>query len=1168
MSTLNARQQFIKNCFGEIREQISLGITTEQSKRDPNTQKWLPTDYSQRRARLFDKVKNELDSSKKLFVPSWNLKNVDEKDVFDAIVIFYLICDCYGKEDKAIEEALNHFVDIAAYRKFPPSLQNVGAQAKTHQVIKSILAAFGDIEENEEGEVKEDDKMASLIWKYFGYFPYATDEFGNPIKNKKTEKYVSVDVAHSAQLLHFNRHIRNAMAHKNKEFEPKYRQEIAVQFLYNYIIVVYMLKFYLKREFSAKFADYYKNHRKDYNIPVYIKGVEKPTTLISEVGNIEVKEAGQYKLSPFTDYSFDGFDATFDLNEYCYNATITPPSETDYDTIIDLPQEGVNDGLKKELEDIKKAIEDNLKKGERDAARKIVGEKLAQIEGLTLVCNAIKDDVEGLKEQQTEVKNDLKTLLDSSKTLDEICKKINKFCKNSDSYKELESALENVSTELTRVGGIVADIKKMLLRFVKGGCVVLVIGVLFALLFLFVRYATSPILYKCEFAANTAHYWGNKDVAMHRAFYLDSVKNDSWKASKCYKEAIRRYEELLQKDSTDTERAGWLAIMMMRGKGGTIDTYRAEKYAHLAKRYDLEAYLAITNGDMYKASELLNNYYYERTFSDVIFTSETEFGNYDRNSSYFVLAKALKNLLYSKQYNTMSEFGIIDSLSKQVGSPARLEALLSSISLRSKGIKKNSNGYYCCEPSLRYCFEQAKIASEEFNSIQAQLYLAKEYARFRIFGEVNYEEKALRNGCDPMEFGFVDDIKLRTLNPAILIYKAKENAKKGSNEYYLTAKYYHIADSLYQCSPKEPEEHFYEEWFDCIVNAHDLSSDSQVLQLVNKNFPDSIRKAVVDYVMALKYRKGKGVKRDIQISNERLRLAASKGLVDARVAYDIICDIDGNLEGMTDLENLVSSCTTIRDLQNSYSQLNNCQGFDEENAYIYAWRYIISKGINREEIDAYSHIIPWNNLQLYRFHNGRELVGGTHETSYLELIIERLEYGISQIYKKYNDDSEIGNNGYSFLIGKLAECYYLLDDTISADFYTNIAKHCLGSQAYPSFFAMSECARKIGNKKDAEKYAQLFADIYFEKGWNGKRQVADDAYRVDVVNHFAHLYPGILDEVVQRTGYDFRDDVASIQPLDESKKQSWQSPVGHIKMTKYVPNCEKPIFPVSMKYFN
>lgn len=1136
MSTLNARQQFIKNCFGEIREQISLGITTEQSKRDPNTQEWLPNDYSQRRARLFDTVKKELDSSKKLFVPSWNLKNVDEKDVFDAIVIFYLICDCYGKEDKAIEEALNHFVDIAAYRKFPPSLQNVGAQAKTHQVIKSILAAFGDIEENEEGEVKEDDKMASLIWKYFGYFPYATDEFGNPIKNKKTEKYVSVDVAHSAQLLHFNRHIRNAMAHKNKEFEPKYRQEIAVQFLYNYIIVVYMLKFYLKREFSTKFADYYERYKKDYNIPVYIKNVEKPTTLNSKVGKIAVKEAGQYKLSPFTAYSFEGFAATFDLNEYCYNATITPPSETDYDTIIDLPQEGVNDGLKKELEDIKKAIEDNLKKGERDAARKIVGEKLAQIEGLTLVCNAIKDDVEGLKEQQTEVKNDLKTLLDSSKTLDEICSKIDEFC-NSTPYKNLGNALGNLSKGITEVK---EDVKKLdatattiltnqetenkrrveeekkkrkreLIRRTILGCVI-VLAVAFVVAYFFRANLARPFYdkYHWEKCCEWIYDDGDPDIAYDYAQFQEGNKNFP-QAAEWYRKAIERYKEIVESDASMedfsrrapsvTEAYFRLAWMYCQAKGGLFDKEQAIQYVSKIKNTEKGIGLyAMLVEDIKEAGE------------QIVYLKEY------KKDDYMLLAEAVWQLadLEPGQCQTDSCYAeavkTLEQLIAKENSPVRGEALSQYGQFLMYGYGPRGNVKY----GLYEGMENLKKAALKENHINSQVELARKYSKMGLFDDSKrFYELALSNGAYQIlnemitmaKFADYSESYLDSLNDVMQNLRL-DNVAEFLNKSFLLAK-----DGLYekaaikmdsvltkanQNSRYFIDDAFYKQQMVLKLKAN-VDLDQIVSDTVLVKCPQEKKAAYANYLLGIKYAQGYGVEEDQAKSDSLIQLAAKDSITDAIYTW-------GNLLYYRYGNTLAS-----------IAELKKIEDKDDRALELLSQIY---KSIDKRISEEYLEKIT-NDTRLYKVvdeYGVRIQRIADKPDSSLEDYEKCIRVLEGYLCRNNFSDLELS----TWIAGYLAYLYLCMDaNDDKIRFYARIST---GGDGYQYLQYLSDMWLVRGEEQKAKDIYEQYSLIFFDIE-NGTSDFRRAFWGAQVVDNMRKRFPGMVERVSKELGKDITKDL-------------------------------------------
>ena len=68
-------------------------------------------------------------------------------------------------------------------------------------------------------------------------------------------------------------------------------------------------------------------------------------------------------------------------------------------------------------------------------------------------------------------------------------------------------------------------------------------------------------------------------------------------AARWYMLARDRYADLLQNNPSDSVRAIRMTRMLMRGKGGVIDSKNAEIYANMAKRYDILAYLSAINGN-------------------------------------------------------------------------------------------------------------------------------------------------------------------------------------------------------------------------------------------------------------------------------------------------------------------------------------------------------------------------------------------------------------------------------------------------------------------------------------------------------------------------------------------------------------------------------------------
>jgi len=627
-----------------------------------------------------------------------------------------------------------------------------------------------------------------------------------------------------------------------------------------------------------------------------------------------------------------------------------------------------------------------------------------------------------------------------------------------------------------------------------------------------------------EYCAEFAHnYCGNKDVAFERATFLEA-EGQYPEAADWYMKARERYANMLAENPNDSIRASRMAEMTMRGKGGIINTDTAEYYAHMAKRYDLEAYLAVVNGDVWKSRDLINNYSGERT-------------------AYLQLADAISGLRYTKKdfkfEDIKSHWNTIDSLASTQNS-ANQEALVAAYQICENGIT-DKDGEFIVAPSLYDALAYAQDADEHYNSLSAQIYLASKFESLHLKEDAEkYNNRAnANNRIGNGEITFSNErINELTNDPQALVARAHHNYSAGYTDYRMTAYYYHIADSINtKRGIYKLGNDFYLDWVNFVVQAEDLSSVNQILPLVNKEYPDSIREAIANYVMAMKYSNGYGVTFDTEKSDEYILKAANGGLADAQVACGILWDLDSIADGMKILAKFVF--------------------LESTQIHPYAARYILSKDYKQGKTipellkrsrDEFALLIKLNSLDAQDF--------GRFDTETLVDLKHQINIALS--YKTDFFDS-------AFLLGKLAEIEYVLGHTHEADFYLSIACEISPKLCYSSLWGISELARKNGALGTSALFAGMFAKQFFRKFG----VVLCEPERSNVVQHFYTLYPELLDSVKKNTGYDFTKGLLLSDEVNFDRVKdisNYESPVKNLRIE--LPDYVKPTFPITMKYFD
>jgi len=827
--------------------------------------------------------------------------------------------------------------------------------------------------------------------------------------------------------------------------------------------------------------------------------------------------------------------------------------------------ESKSDGLLKTIEERFDALNNSLQTNQEDL-KEFISNAISKIDlSSILVSNAeiksellsLNDEMKKWQELQQKIekqnahdarkmyeclRNDLEK---SNQTIDELCEI---FKSQNSQWDEVLSKLVEIGTDVKSLKKIAEDqeealkkaerkrkIRKIVLASVGALCSIVLALTIWGCYIL--RTSSNAFIYNSEWRSELAHGWfKNKDVAYERAKYLES-KKEYPDAAKWYMLARDRYSDILSKTSSDSIRALRMTQMLMRGKGGSFDTKSAESYAKIAKRFDIEAYLAALNENPQKSRDIINNYQGDTT-------------------SYLELADAYSLIQY---FNSIScdqidrsqidrSWDVVDSLAS-TNNIATEEALLVASYLTKSGVT-DKDGNYILSPSLYDVIAYATDADINFNSMSAQLILASNYECMGLIEDANrYNQKVKDNGGKGWGEVTFSNARIDELDndPLELLARAHNNAKNGYTDYKMTAYYYHKADSLNSIVLKYYfGGGFFLDWTNFVVKAKDLTTVEQLMPLIKKDYPDSIRLAIADYIMAMKLvntdNEGDASLDSIK-SRDYLLSAASKGLEDAQVAVGLLWDLENIPDGMKILKRLA---------------------FRKDNVHPYAARYILSKLIKK-------NVLNFELLSLLGIDELALTIKLSRMASINDILkfddntLKSLRQQINIVLSQQPNFTEFAAR-YAYLFGKLAEIEYALGRDEFADFYIEVADKLSPKSAYTSMFGFSEIARRNGEFEKALFWAGRFAKLFFLD--NGK--VLDESNRSSVVEHFYHLYPEILNLVKKDRQHDFTNDNTYFfeqQNFDIDRDfKTYESRVENLQID--IPDYERFTFPITMQYFD
>lgn len=559
----------------------------------------------------------------------------------------------------------------------------------------------------------------------------------------------------------------------------------------------------------------------------------------------------------------------------------------------------VNDSLlasatdEKQLEEIKKILNE-----QSEAIKGIITQTnseslIKSIEDLkTSIGNA--SDLEGIKEainnSDKELQNEIKKLSEQIETSkNEVIQKgdentdkvIQKGEENTD--KVIQKDDENTDKVIKKIN----KNKKLLIGTIIVAFVLLYWG--FGGLSSLTRWSKEVCynVFHSEYFANLAYDAGSESIAYKHATNLESEKKYT-EAAEWYQKAITRYESI-DSAQLSSEAAYQLAIMYMRGKGGSFDLSKSRDYAlRASNEYGRGLYLyLLTRADdspsFKKAVEEVKIYNHLNLECD----------------DYATLAKALVQFADGSK----SSIAVIDSLSKS-SSVANLEATFERAMLAFVGKEDfmspciSIGSYLLQDMADNHNYLPAQLAMGELWHRLDRIDLAIPYYSIAVFNHQCFEvaPTLLRLiQCVPSfelaPFGNKDEIETK-LNE---ICSLKEQQGPHLN---LLESIYLFEDSLYNSSLSRlsnavkiaQKGNKYQIYNDdkskIFIGLHipDVDLDS----LINDSITGKMRDAAKDYLLAVRYAKGYGVSAiNMTLSDSLLESSAKKGFNDAIYSWAV-----------------------------------------------------------------------------------------------------------------------------------------------------------------------------------------------------------------------------------------------------------------------------------------
>jgi polyhydroxyalkanoate synthesis regulator phasin len=662
----------------------------------------------------------------------------------------------------------------------------------------------------------------------------------------------------------------------------------------------------------------------------------------------------------------------------------------------------------------------------------------------------------------------------------------NRVTKLEGTAKEQSNQIEDLNETVTAHGDeldkISAKSKRQKIAIICISAIVLVLAIV---------WITARNNYGDWFSGNDitvqlSHICGNKDIAYNYAVEQETNKQYEV-AAKWYKKAIDRYTSLVDNNPEgEQHRAELLTFMYMRGKGGLIDNEKAIKYADIAKRPDIMAYLYTYDDKFSKAKSILN----------IV-------GNSMEESDF---AKLAKIKIYLSQTSNNSEAKKLINELLQIESKSREakeEALLYESTLHREGVIEHNPLRVLFGPDFYSAFADLIEASEIYNSLRAQLRLASDL-KFLIPGSaIFYFDKAYRNGnrteligsyynllehCKK-EFvdslGYFDDIKYIYLknfdrSKYDVATTLSKNIESGNIQ---------TSDIMNELSNLSSEiDNIEDARFYAIIRAKDITQPEQIYDYISDKYKDK-KFAIANYYMAARYWYNMNTWSDtsaIDSCMKYLNVSCEAGLDDAKVlraAISVDRDNDCKQSVLNELDSLRNDPTAELYLikygeMSESSRINKLHQFVNDNPY-YAYglclyiEMIRDKNLSEFEITQLIHLIKLALTKAYHIQTPRQCTG------YLLGCLAELEYRI-----KYCDLCR-----FQFYIA-IAESLLSDDPGILGD----------------SYFYISEAYRTKNNNDYAYLWMAKFLDIFS----NIKKLPSDALTYAAIYSHCKKYYPKLM----------------------------------------------------------
>ena len=394
-------------------------------------------------------------------------------------------------------------------------------------------------------------------------------------------------------------------------------------------------------------------------------------------------------------------------------------------------------------------------------------------------------------------------------------------------------------------------------------------------------------VFHSEYFANLAYDAGSESIAYKHATNLETEKKYP-EATEWYQKAITRYESI-DSAQLSSEVAYQLAIMYMRGKGGSFDLSKSREYAlRASNEYGKGLYLyLLTRADdspsFKKAVEEVKIYNHLNLECD----------------DYATLAKALVQFADGSK----SSIAVIDSLSKS-SSVANLEATFERAMLAFVGKEDymspciSIGSYLLQDMADNHNYLPAQLAMGELWHRLDRIDLAIPYYSIAVFNHQCFEvaPTLLRLiQCVPSfelaPFGNKDEIETK-LNEICSLTDLQGPHLNMLESMYL------FEDSLYNSSLSRlsnavkiaQKSNKYQIYNDdkskIFIGLHipDVDLDS----LINDSITGKMRDAAKDYLLAVRYAKGYGVSAiNMTLSDSLLESSAKKGFNDAIYSWAV-----------------------------------------------------------------------------------------------------------------------------------------------------------------------------------------------------------------------------------------------------------------------------------------